>query len=324
MNLPHEAAGRGVNAPVAADPNLWLEDVTGAKPLEWARARNAESAKALATGDFAALQQRILEILNSDARIPSVEKCGHWYYNFWKDANNPRGIWRRTSPAEYRKAHPTWETVLDLDALCALEGENWVWQGAEWLKPGFRRCLVSISRGGADACVVREFDLEEKTFVKDGFSLPEAKTSASWIDIDSLFVATDFGPGSMTTSGYPRIVKIWRRGAPLARAETVFEGKSADIWIYAVHDHTKGFERDFVRRGIEFVTNELLLRRDGTLIKVDKQDSAIATVHRDLLLLELRDDWSVGGKTYPSGALLAADFERFMMGARDFDVLFSP
>ena len=181
-----------------------------------------------------------------------------------------------------------------------------------------------MSRGGADACVVREFDLEAKAFVKNGFSLPEAKCSASWIDIDSLFVATDFGPGSTTISGYPRVVKIWRRDTPLAQAETLFEGKPADIWIYAVHDHTKGFERDFIRRGIEFYTNELLLLRDGTLIKVDKQDSANAVVHRDLLLLELRDDWGVGGKTYPAGALLATDFESFIDGARDFAVLSAP
>ena len=283
-------------SPSPADRYLWLEDVTAEKPLAWARARNAESANALETGGFTSLQQRILDILDSDARIPAVEKRGRWYYNFWRDAKNPRGLWRRTSLEEYRKAHPVWETVIDLDALGASENENWVWQGMECLKPGYRRCLVSLSRGGADASVVREFDLEAKTFVSGGFSLPEAKSSAGWLDADTLYVGTDFGAGSMTTSGYPRMAKIWQRGTPLAEAATVYEGKSDDVWVYAFHDHAEGFERDFIRRGVTFYTNELFLRRDGRSIKVDTPDSANAFVHRDLLLIELRDDWSVGGK----------------------------
>ncbi|MEO8739630.1 MAG: prolyl oligopeptidase family serine peptidase [Casimicrobiaceae bacterium] len=311
-------------SPAVDDPYLWLEDVAGEKALAWTRARNAESANALEAGDFKALEHRILGILDSDARIPLVEKRGHQYYNFWKDAKNSRGLWRRTSLGEYRKKLPRWETVIDLDALCASEQENWTWQDAEFLPPEYRRCLVALSRGGADASVVREFDLDTKAFVNDGFSLPEAKTSVSWIDPDTLYVGTDFGPDSMTTSGYPRIARTWRRGTPLARAEPVFEGKTDDVWIVAMRDHTKGFERDFVRRGITFYTNELFLRRDGGLMKVDKPDSATASIHRDWLLLELRDDWDVGAKTYPAGALLATDFEKFMKGARDFDVLFAP
>ena len=221
------AANDAAKAPAPEDRYLWLEDVTGEKALDWARARNVESAKVLETGDFAALEKRILDILDSDARIPYVEKLGPWYYNFWRDAKNPRGLWRRTTLAEYRKEHPAWETVIDLDALAAAEKENWVWHGADCLKPEYERCLVQLSRGGADASVVREFDLEAKAFVKDGFFLPEAKSwGTGWLDRDTLYVSTDFGPGSMTTSGYPRIVKVWKRGTPLAAAETVFEGKS--------------------------------------------------------------------------------------------------
>ena len=317
-------AAEGPPAPVPEDRFLWLEDVSGERALEWARARNAETAQALEDDAFRALEKRILDILDSDARIPYVQKVGASYYNFWRDARNPRGLWRRTTLDEYRKPSPAWETVIDLDALGASESENWVWQGAECLKPGYERCLVSLSRGGADASVVREFDLEAKAFVKDGFFLPEAKSSVSWLDANRLYVGTDFGPGSMTTSGYPRIAKIWRRGLPLAEAETVYEGQPGDVWAAALHDHTKGFERDFVYRGVTFYTNELFLRRDGRLVRIDKPDSANASVHRELLFLELREDWAVGGRTYPAGALLATDFEGFLRGERSFAVLFEP
>ena len=148
------AANDAAKAPAPEDRYLWLEDVTGEKALDWARARNVESAKVLETGDFAALEKRILDILDSDARIPYVQKLGPWYYNFWRDAKNPRGLWRRTTLAEYRKEHPAWETVIDLDALGAAEKENWVWHGADCLKPDYKRCLVQLSRGGADADVV--------------------------------------------------------------------------------------------------------------------------------------------------------------------------
>ncbi len=308
----------------ADDRHLWLEEVTGDAALAWVRARNAESANVLQTGDFAALEQRILAILDSDARIPDLTKLGSRYYNFWRDATHPRGVWRRTTLDEYRKAQPAWETVIDLDALAAAEGENWVWQGAECLKPACRRCLVSLSRGGADARVVREFDLEAKSFVRDGFSLPEAKSSVAWLDADRLYVGTDFGPGSMTASGYPRIVKVWRRGTPLEAADTIFEGRTEDVWAFGFRDPTPGFERDFVVRGLAFFADELFVRHRGEFVRVDKPDSAIASAHRDLLLLKLRDDWTIGATTYPAGALLAADFDAFLDGERRLDVLFAP
>jgi prolyl oligopeptidase len=317
-------AAEADKAPAPEDRFLWLEEVTGEKPLEWARARNAESAKVLATPEMAALEKRILDILDSKERIPSVVKLGPFYYNLWKDAKNPRGLWRRTTLAEYRKPEPAWETVIDVDALSALEKENWVWHGADCLKPEYKRCIVQLSRGGADADVVREFDLEAKAFLKDGFTLPESKNSVGWLDANHLYVGTDFGPGSLTSSGYPRIAKVWKRGTPLSAAETVFEGQPGDVAVAAFRDHTRGFERDFVQRAPTFFTNELYLRRDGRLVKLDKPDSAQANVHRELLLLELRDDWSVGGRTYPAGALITTDLEAFLAGERRFEVLFEP
>ena len=318
------APGAPTAAP-AADPYLWLEGVTDEKALAWVRERNAVSVKELAeTPGFKKLEGEILAILDSDKKIPFVNKIGDHYYNLWKDKDHARGLWRRTTLAEFRKDAPEWETVIDVDALNKAEGENWVWHGADCLRPEYRRCLVSLSRGGADAEVVREFDLPTKAFVKDGFFVPEAKSSVSWIDADALYVGTDFGPGSMTSSGYPRTARLWKRGTTLADAPTVFEGRADDVGAFAGHDRTKGFERDFYYRFITFFTNELQVLRDGKPVRVDKQDSANATVHREWLFLELREDWTVGGRTYKAGSLLAARFEAFMAGERAFDVLFEP
>jgi len=309
----------------ADDSHLWLEDVTGEKQLAWVRERNAESTQALTSGTgFAAIEQRILAILNSKERIPAVTKIGDRYYNFWRDAANPKGVWRSTSLDEYRKAEPAWETVIDVDALAKAEHENWVWHGATVLEPEDRVCLISLSRGGADADVVREFDLDRRAFVDDGFSLPEAKSRVAWRGRESLFVATDFGPGSLTTSGYPRTVREWTRGTPLPQAELVFEGQPDDMAVGASRDLTPGFERDFLVRQITFWTNEFFLRRGSHLIKIDKPDDANASVHREWLLIELRSPWTVEKTTYPAGALLAANFEAFLKGDRTLHVLFEP
>src|SRR5262249_47681989 len=206
---------------------------------------------------------------------------------------------------EYRKSEPKWETVLDLDQLSKADSIQWVWHGARPLPPDYTRCLVVLSRGGADAEVPREFDLRSKTFVPGGFTLPEAKSDLDWRSRDVMYVGTDFGPGSMTSSGYPRITKEWKRGTPLAAATTVYEGKPDDISVSAYHDDTPGFERDFVYRGMTFYTNETFLRRDGRLIKIEKPDDASLVTFREWLLLQLRTDWTVGGKTWPAGALLA-------------------
>ena len=315
-----------VNAETAAaDPNQWLEAVEDEKALSWVRTQNEDSVDELTrSGDFKRIQARTLEILDSDARIPYVDKMGPHYYNFWRDAANPRGLWRRTSLDEYRKSEPAWETVLDLDALAKAEDKNWVFSGAECLEPEYRRCLMSLSIGGADATVVREFDTVSKSFVEGGFQLQEAKSGISWIDQDTVFVGTDFGPGSMTTSGYARIAKRWKRGTPLAAAETVFEGKPEDVWAYAFADTTPGFQRQGVYRGITFYTNEAFLLQDGKLVKIDKQDSANVNLHREWLLIELREDWTVGGKTWPAGALLVAKLDEYMAGKRDLAALFTP
>ena len=322
---PPDSPGAQATTAASDDPFLWLEDVDGSKSLEWVRQRNAESAKAITTkAGFDEMEARFLEILDSKAKIPTVAKIGPHYYNFWKDQDHERGIWRRTTLEEYRKAEPAWETVIDLDALSKTENTPWVWHGVEALPPDYSRCLMKLSRGGADAEVVREFDLVAKSFVTDGFSLPEAKSDVEWKDKDALYVGTDFGPGSMTTSGYPRIVKEWRRGTPLLSATIVYEGKPDDIAASGWRDDTPGFEKDFIYRAITFYTNQVFLRRDGKLILIEKPDDADIGTFREWMLLKLRTDWTANGKTWPQGALLATRFEDFLAGKREFQMLFEP
>lgn len=310
----------------SSDAWQWLEGVTDDKALDWVRQRNARTEAELAgTPAFKQLEADIRAILDSDAKIPAVYKQGEWYYNFWKDAQHERGIWRRTTLDEYRKPQPKWETIIDLDALNKAENENWVWHGADCRKPDYQRCLVALSRGGADADVTREFDLATRQWVQDGFFRDEAKGGLGWIDADTVYVYTDFGAGSLTSSGYPRIVKQWRRGTPLQDAQTVYEGRPEDMYIAAGHDDSPGYERDFVTRTIAFYNDEMYLRgNDDKLIKIDAPNSANKRVHRQWLALELREPWTVAGKTYPAGSYLVADFDRFMAGERDFDVLFEP
>lgn len=308
-----------------ADPFLWLEDVAAERSLDWVRARNAESTAELASSDlFGTLEKRILSILDSKHRIPLIHKIGPHFYNFWRDEKNPQGVWRRTTLDDYRSPDPAWEVVLDLDALAATEGENWVWHGAVPLEPENRLCLVSLSRGGADATVVREFDLTTKAFVSSGYALPEAKSSVAWRTADSLFVASDFGPESLTASGYPRTVREWSRGTPLATAKVIFEGLSQDMSVAAYRDKTPGFERDFVLQQQTFYTSQLFLRRDDKLLRIEKPADASAIVHREWLLIELRSPWLIAGKTYPAGALLATHFEKFLAGERQLHIVFAP
>ncbi len=307
------------------DPYLWLEDVTGDDALDWVRARNTEALAELATGDrFARIRDEVREVLDADDRIPYIRRRGEYLYNFWQDSANPRGLWRRTTLEQYRLDAPGWELLLDVDALAEAEGENWVWQGAAVLRPGYDIALVELSRGGADATVVREFDLDERRFVEDGFFVPEAKTRIGWIDRDRVYIGTDFGPGTLTSSGYPRLAKQWRRGTPLEEATVVFEGKPDDVSVSAHHDPTEGYERDFVYRSIDFYRTERYLRTPGELKRIDVPEDAQTSSHRDWLLIRLRSDWTVDGTTYPTGTLLASGFERFMAGERTFTTLFTP
>jgi prolyl oligopeptidase len=308
------------------DPYLWLEEVEGEKALAWAEETSAETVEVLeARPEFEQLHKQLLEIYTSRDRIPNPRIDGAWIYNFWQDQQHVRGIWRRTFLDQYVEESPAWETVLDLDALAEDEDENWVWKGASCLPPAYRRCMVTLSRGGGDASVEREFDTVAKSFVEDGFYLPEAKARVAWKDADTLWIGTDFGDGSLTKSGYPRFAKEWKRGTPLASAKTIFEGSVDDVAVSAYSVHTPEGRYDLVNRTPEFFRGTSYLMLGDRLVKIDvPEDASLQGVFKDHMLVGLRSDWTVGGETYPGDALLAIDVDAFLRGNRDFDVLFEP
>lgn len=309
----------------ALDPHLWLEEVEAGTALAWVRERNDVTLAELeGSAHYPALHARLKAIFNARDRIPFVARQGEYYYNFWRDERHVRGIWRRATLDQFKRSEPAWDTVIDLDRLALDEHENWVWAGAQGLQPHGQRFLVSLSRGGGDATVTREYDVEARAFVAGGFELPEAKGGASWIDQDTVLLTTDFGPGTMTSSGYPRIAKQWRRGTALGEAATLYEAEPGDLAVSAWKVFTPGFEFQFVQRQITFYSSELFLRDGERLLKVDKPDDASAWTVRGQLVIELRADWTVDGRTWPQGALLATDFARFMQGGRDFEILFAP
>jgi prolyl oligopeptidase len=308
------------------DPYLWLEEIDGEKALAWANERSAAAVAELeAVPEFFFNDTATTEIYTSRDRIPNPGIRGAWVYNYWQDEDHVRGIWRRTFLDEYIKEAPAWETVLDLDALAEVEDENWVWKGSNCLAPEYRHCMVTLSRGGGDASVRREFDTVAKAFVEGGFFVPEAKARVAWKDENTLWIGTDFGEGSLTKSGYPRTSREWKRGTKLDSAVTIFEGSVDDVSVGAYSMHTPEGRYDFVNKTPEFFRGTTYMRLGERLVKVDiPEDASLQNVFKDQMLIALRSDWTVGGNTYPGDALLAIDIDDFLAGGRDFDLLFEP
>ena len=306
------------------DPYRWLEDILGEEALDWVRARNEPTVAEFSGDEFERMRTQALEVLDTDARIPYVRRRGDYLYNFWRDAANPRGLWRRTTLDSYRSDNPAWDVLIDVDELARADEENWVWAGANVIYPEHTRAVVSLSRGGSDAAIVREFDMATREFIDDGFALAEAKSQTSWVDPDTLLIGTDFGEGSLTESGYPRIVKRWRRGQPVEAAETVFEGSPADVIVVGGVDRTPGFERTMLRRAIDFFNDQVYELRGDELIRIDAPTDASISVHRQWLLIELRTDWITGSASYTAGSLLAADYDEFLSGTAQLRVVFEP
>ena len=299
------------------DPYLWLEEIDGADAVAWVEAQNAAALDRQRDTRFDADQAAALAILNADDRIPAINRRGGFVYNFWTDATNPRGLWRRTTLAAYRSDTPDWEVMIDLDALCAAEAESWVWRGCATHPPAHKRGLMMLSRGGADAIVVREFDLDTKGFVADGFVAPEAKTGIAWLDRDIVLVATT-GRGA-TTSGYARSVHRWRRGQALDEADCLFKVRETDMAAGVWHDHRAG--RTVFTRQIAFWETERHLLRDGAPpLVIDIPADAKMGLSGNLMTVLLRTDW-LG---HPAGSLLAIAFGAFERGDRAFTRLFDP
>ena len=309
------------------DPYIWLEDVEGEEALDWVEAQNEVSVGYLESlPTFDGLYDRNLEILNSDDRIAAPSLRGDHVFNFWRDATNTRGLWRRTTVDDYVSGDPDWETILDLDALAEAEGENWVWKGATCLRPDYRLCALHLSRGGADAVVIREFDVEERAFVDDGFLVSEAKSQLGWIDEDTVYIGTDFGDGSLTDSGYPRTARVWRRGEAISDATEIFAGEPSDVWAGVYRSWDGDVHYDLAVRSPTFYTStSYLVTEGGELRHIEiPEDADFRGVFNGRMLVELKSDWTVGGETFVQGSLIAADFEKFMQGEPDFHALFVP
>ena len=308
------------------DPYLWLEEVEGQKALAWAKDQNQKTTADLEkVKQYKPIYERTLQILDSKERVPSPSLTGDMVYNFWQDKDHPRGIWRRATLASYRTPAPEWETVIDVDALVKADGIPWAWKGADCLPPEQRLCMVALARGGSDAAVQREFDVRSKTFVDGGFSLPEAKSNVSWRDENTVWVGTDFGPGSMTTSGYPRVVKLWKRGTPLSAARTVFEGEPGDVASSGSTRFTPDGNYDLVVRTPAFYRQESFLVLGDRLVKIEMpEDASLEAVFKGRMMLSLRTDWTAGGTTFKQGSLLAIGLDPFLRGRRNFEVLFEP
>ena len=266
-----------IAATTADDPFIWLEDIHGEQALEKVEAWNAATMKSLTgTPAFEVDRSRAKAIMDDPAQIAEPLKVmGDTVTNLWRDAEHPRGQWRETSLSSYLAGKPEWKVLIDVDALGKAEGKSWVWHNADCLAPEYRRCLIALSPGGTDADVVREWDRTTGTFVKDGFEVPLGKSNVAWEEADTLLVGTDWGEGSMTDSGYPRIVRRWKRGTPLASAKLVKEGEQADISVQPFTHMDGDVRRVFVDRGTSFYRDQIFIQQpSGALVRTPLPETA--------------------------------------------------
>ena len=292
------------------DDYLWLENITGDQALDWVAERNAHSLDRL-KGDKRYESFKAAAITNYTAmdRIPYGQYMGGKIHNFWQDEGHVKGVWRITTLESYASDSTDWTTLLDLDALADEEGENWAYKGNTCLAPDYERCLLHLSRGGSDAVEVREFDIRNREFVNDGFFVAEAKTRIAWIDKDHVLVASDFGPGSLTRSGYPRIVRKWRRGSKLEEAQSVYIADKTDTLVDVTNIHREEGDYLFIIKVPEFFKAEVyLLAPDDSLSLVPLPiDADFQGVFGEHIIARLRSDWLVGDSVHRAGSLVGMD-----------------
>jgi prolyl oligopeptidase len=307
------------------DPYIWLEDVDAKRSMDWVNAHNASTVAELTSSPlYQPLYTRIKQVLDSKDRIAYPNIIGDKIYNFWQDTDHQRGIWRRTTIADYLAGNPTWETVLDLDAMSKADNVTWSWGGADCLEPENRYCLIDLSKGGSDAAEVREMDVATKTFVNGGFTLAQNKTATAWVDQNTLLVGTDFGPNSFTTSGYPRVIKLWKRGTPLSSATTVFEVPADHVSAGAYVVDAVGRRYVVISDGKTFYEGTQYLYDKGKLVKFDIPADADLYLVRDQMIVYVRDPWTVGGTTWGTGSLVATSVDDFLAGKRDLKLVMKP
>jgi len=321
---PQDAQAPAVQT--AADPYLWLEEVEGDRALAWVNEQNARSLPVLENDPrYAGLLNAALEVAESRDRLPLGDVRGGYLYNFWQDPDHVRGIWRRARLDDYAANTPRWETVLDIDALARSENANWVYQGAD-CDPSGVRCMISLSNGGLDASTDREFDLQTRQFVDGGFVVPEAKSNIGWLDRDTLLVATNWGEGSLTESGYPFILKAWRRGTPLSSATEIMRGEATDVSIgVATFEDESG---DHIAIAVEgetfFETVYSLMAAEGPQRITLPRKATIHQFFHDRLIVTIEQDWTIGGRIYASGTLLAIPLATATSATPTIEVIFQP
>ncbi|HDR51759.1 MAG TPA: S9 family peptidase [Mariniphaga anaerophila] len=307
------------------DPFQWLEEVENEKALEWVGEWNKKTLDVLqAQPGYQHIFEKNLEILNSDDRIPAPSIQGDYVYNFWQDQNYQRGIWRRATLKSYLGREPEWEILLNIDELAEKDGIKWVFKGASGLFPDYNKFLVNLSKGGGDAVIVKEFDVRTKSFVENGFYIPEAKGGASWVDENTLMVSTDFGEG-VTTSGYPTQVKIWKRGTNLADAHEVYKGKESDmgIWGYSMLTHDRVYQ--LITRRTSFYEGEYYFLENGELVQPDlPADIDMNTIFNGLAIFQLKSDWNVNNQTFTQGAVISIPYNDLIKGNKNYELVVKP
>ncbi|MGP9811626.1 prolyl oligopeptidase family serine peptidase [Rhodopseudomonas sp. NSM] len=312
----------------ADDDLLWLEEIEGDRAVGWVEAQNALTRAQFCDAAYIADFDAVLDILNADDRIPFVHKSGDHLYNFWKDKAHPRGLWRRTTLASYRSVTPDWELLLDIDALNAAEGVSWAFAGAV-RSPDKTRALVSLSFNGTDAVELREFDLATKRFVDGGFAIPQAKTRADWLDQDTILFGSALGAEDSTAAGYGRLVRKWRRGTPLDAAEIVFEVEKEDVAAWFSVNRRPTHEAVAYWRALDFTRAQIFVEPQhgafaGQRLRLDLPEQVSISLNAADLLFSPKEDWRVGDRTIAAGALAVIGLDRFLAGARDFEIVFAP
>jgi prolyl oligopeptidase len=312
---------------------LWLEEVDGEKSLAFAESQSKATLEKLSKEkDYQDIYNKTLEIYNSSERIAYPTILGDFVYNFWKDEDHVRGIWRRSRLESYTSGKPTWETLLDIDALSEKDGIKWVYKESNGLYPDYNRFLVQLSNGGSDAVVVKEFDVNKKEFIESGFFIDEARSGASYVDENTLMVTTDFGEGTMTTSGLPRQVKLWKRGTLLKDAQLIYEVETTELGAGSsiLYDGDKQYSVLF--NVSSFLSGQLSVWLNNKVIPLDMpKDATITTILFNRLLLlnnefiiQLKSDWTVNNNTYITGTLLSLNFTELLKGNKDISVILEP
>ncbi|WP_328598441.1 prolyl oligopeptidase family serine peptidase [Pontixanthobacter aestiaquae] len=312
--MAEKVADDGIPGP-AEDPFIWLEEARSEEALAWVRAENERTNSMLATDPrFEKLKGDALAILDSEDRVPYVGFSKFGLVNFWQDKENPKGILRRTTRESYKTDDPEWETILDVDALAAAEGKEWVYKGSSCLPPDGRMCMIALSDGGKDATIMREFNMETGEFIEDGFELPESQGGVSWIDEDTLLVGRDFGSETITESEYPFTARIWQRSTDIADAEEIFRGDAKDVsaGAYLLRDAASTVHARMAYRGLSFHERAYYVWHGDDWLKLDMPAKANPYGIIDGQMLFSTDvDWTVDGQTFPADSLIAMDLEEW-------------